>query len=288
MIGLLIDAGNTRLKWALVDLARMNFLQSGHLPTAEAASVERLAGEWQTGLARQPALAMFVSVADEAVNTALFSTLELLCPKRWVRFVAAAQVAGVANAYANPTQLGADRLAAAIGAWQRTHRAALVVNCGTATTIDLVAPLGEAGALANLQKKSFNAAWANRMAQFTELRRPENAAEACFAGGVILPGVALMKSALFRNTARLPDAAGQWVAIPDNTDDAIATGCLEAQSGAVRGMRERLPAGAPVVLSGGAASLLRPLLAGSDIDLIEAPELVLEGLAVAILRRFPQ
>lgn len=285
MIGLLIDAGNTRLKWALVDTGDMRFLQSGHFPTAEVGLPARLA-RLQQDFSARPLVAMFVSVAADPVNAVLVERLQALCPDRWSRFEASGQVAGLVNAYACPQQLGADRLAAAIGAWERVRGDALVVNCGTATTIDLVVR-GSGMVPENLQKKSSDAAL-GRCPAGAAWNDPAGEVTARFAGGVILPGLSLMKAALFRNTARLPDAAGQWVSVPDNTDDAIATGCLEAQVGAVLGMRERLPTAAPVVLSGGAAPALRPLLLARQVSLIEAPELVLEGLAVAILHRFPQ
>jgi type III pantothenate kinase len=95
-----------------------------------------------------------------------------------------------------------------------------------------------------------------------------------------------MKSALRRNTARLPEAAGRVVAVPDNTDDAIETGCLLAQVGAVEAMWRQFSEPVPVLLAGGAADHLRNALQARGIVVIDAPELVLEGLAVAILHRF--
>ena len=226
--------------------------------------------------------AIYVSVAGDAVNHHLAQTLSKLVGDAWQRFVSVPAVCGLRNDYANPGQLGADRLAAALGAWQRGQSDCLVVNCGTATTIDVVRrgddmltrlPLSPSqAARPDLQKKLGNATLE---------------AQAHFVGGVILPGLSLMKSSLFRNTARLPDAAGKVVPIPDNTDDAIETGCLLAQLGAIEAMRRNLPAKAPLVLSGGAAKNLQPYLLDCGFTVVDAPELVLEGLAVAILHRFP-
>jgi type III pantothenate kinase len=266
---LLIDAGNTRVKWACIETDAGEVLSRGHLLTTEA-SAERLTEAW---CATNAAGAMFVSVASDALNDAISCALETQVPGRFSRFRSMAQVAGLHNAYASPEQLGADRLAAALGAWTRVKGDCLVVNCGTATTIDVVRPIKVAdGASAvavrdavDLQKKS---------------------ADATFVGGVILPGLTLMKSALFRNTARLPDADGHFAAIPDNTDDAIETGCRLAQVGAIEAMRGQLPDKAPIVLAGGAAGALHPLLMARGMTIIDAPELVLEGLGVAILHRF--
>ena len=54
-----------------------------------------------------------------------------------------------------------------------------------------------------------------------------------FLGGMILPGLDLMRRALARDTAGLAYADGQYAAQPRCTDDAIVTGCIEAQAGAI-------------------------------------------------------
>ena len=278
---LLIDAGNTRVKWARVDTSSGEFLSRGHLLTAEAADAERLAKEWRapSGTAEAES-AMFVSVASEALNAAISSALEMLPLSSTSRFRSVVQVADLYNAYAKPEQLGADRLAAALGAWSRVSGDCLVVNCGTATTIDVVRGNNATGSSGLADQEFLD------LPHRDFLRSQKKSANATFVGGVILPGLSLMKSSLFRNTARLPDAAGHFAAIPDNTDDAIETGCRLAQVGAVAAMRCQLPDTAPVVLSGGAAGALHPLLLARGMLVVEAPDLVLEGLGVAILHRF--
>ena len=67
---------------------------------------------------------------------------------------------GVRNGYAKPAQLGSDRWAALIAAWHLVQRKCLVVDSGTATTIDTLSGQGE------------------------------------FVGGLILPGVELMQRSL--------------------------------------------------------------------------------------------
>lgn len=278
MPDLLIDAGNTRIKWGLSD-ASGRIVGRGALPTSEAAALENTLRQTGAAIAR----AIFVSVADDAVNQTLAKSLSRLAGEHWSRFVSAPQVAELRNDYAQPAQLGADRLAAALGAWRRVQRDCLVVNCGTATTIDLVERLAPASAALPSQGEG------QQLPDGDSLRSQNNSAAAPparFAGGVILPGLSLMKSALRRNTARLPEAAGRVVAVPDNTDDAIETGCLLAQVGAVEAMWRQFPGPLPVLLAGGAAGHLRSALQTRGMSVIEAPELVLEGLAVAILQRF--
>ena len=99
-----------------------------------------------------------------------------------------------------------------------------------------------------------------------------------FRGGLILPGLDLMRRALARDTAALPLASGEHEAYPRNTDDAIISGCLEAQLGAIERAFMRI-AGAPdslCLLSGGAAQMLAPQL---NIPHRLIDNLVLEGLA---------
>jgi type III pantothenate kinase len=124
--------------------------------------------------------------------------------------------------------------------------ACLVVGAGTATTIDVIT------------------------------------ADGVFQGGCILPGLEMMQRALAKGTAALPLAAGHFETVPRNTADAIFSGCLNAQLGAIERMRRQLPANAPVLLAGGAGGFLRDEIAGPFEEL---PHLVLEGLlCVASLR----
>ena len=98
-----------------------------------------------------------------------------------------------------------------------------------------------------------------------------------FQGGVILPGLDLMRLSLARDTAQLPFSDGRFERTPRRTADAIQTGCLHAQLGAIERMF-RLVAGEPgslCLLNGGAAAALAPLL---ECPLREVDNLVLEGL----------
>jgi type III pantothenate kinase len=150
---------------------------------------------------------------------------------------------GVTNGYAEPTQLGADRWAALIGTRSLHAGPALVVVAGTATTVDALDADGR------------------------------------FRGGLILPGLDLMRTALARNTAGLPEARGQYRTPPTNTEDAIVSGALHATLGAIERMaRRRTGADFCVVLSGGAAGAIAPHL---DLPFRHIEYLVLEGLARA-------
>ncbi|MBL8517150.1 MAG: type III pantothenate kinase [Betaproteobacteria bacterium] len=152
---------------------------------------------------------------------------------------------GVVNGYREPAQLGTDRWAALIAARAASDGACLVVVAGTATTVDMLHPDGR------------------------------------FLGGVIVPGLALMRQSLSRGTAQLPDEEGAVTDFPASTPEAIANGALKATLGAIDRMRATLAqaSGAPprVLISGGAAPALLP-----HLDTTKAFEwrehLVLEGL----------
>src|SRR5450830_414519 len=216
---LLIDAGNTRIKWALVsaDSAAGAWLASGAVAHAQ---LESLQAAW-AGLDISQVL------LSNVAGSAIAARLQAMLPVQAQLFASLPQLAGIVNAYRDPSQLGCDRFAAAIAG----HRLApgvpvIVVNCGTATTIDAVT------------------------------------ADGVFLGGMILPGLGLMASALARNTAQLPQIA-QDGKLPegfaDNTDDAILSGILAAQSGAIEHACAAHQA-EECIISGGAAPYIAPML----------------------------
>jgi type III pantothenate kinase len=162
---------------------------------------------------------------------------------RWsapaIHVAAPASACGVTNTYEPPERLGADRWAALVGARALERGACLVVDAGTATTADILG------------------------------------ADGTFRGGVILPGVDLMKRALAQHAAQLPLAQGSVVAEPRRTVDAIETGCLLAQAGAIERLYAGMEAGARCLVSGGnAAGIARAL----RIEARVVDNLVLEGL----------
>ncbi|RJG15437.1 type III pantothenate kinase [Massilia cavernae] len=218
---LLIDAGNTRIKWAVAeDSAPVGqWIASGAVTHAE---MNHLPASWQGFPVTR---ALVSNVAGQRLRDQLQLMLPAPVDLRW--FASLPQLDGLRNAYRNPSQLGCDRFAAALGARALAPGQPLVVaTCGTATTIDAVS------------------------------------ADGVFIGGMILPGLGLMAAALARNTAQLPqvDAGGRLPPVfADNTDDAILSGCLSAQAGAIE-RAVRLHDGALCLLSGGAAPHIAPAL----------------------------
>ena len=101
-------------------------------------------------------------------------------------------------------------------------------------------------------------------------------AEGRFLGGDILPGIGLMLRSLAHGTAGLPFAEGHYTSLPRCTDDAIVSGVIEAQAGAIERVHARLAAaGGNCLMSGGYAEQIAPHLV---IPYRLAPNLPLEGL----------
>jgi len=189
----------------------------------------------------QAARAVACNVAgNQAAASIQAISQELGLPLAWVQ--AQAEQCGVKNAYDNPRQLGADRWAALVGARHLHQGAGLVANAGTATTVDVLD------------------------------------ADGVFQGGLILPGLNLMRSSLAGNTAQLPLVEGEFSELPRNTVAAIVSGSLHATAGAIERMFAHLrdQPDAVCLLSGGAAEVLAPCL---NIPLRRVEFLVLEGLA---------
>lgn len=157
---------------------------------------------------------------------------------------------GLKIRYRNPAEVGADRVANAIAARHRKPASPLiVVDSGTATTLDVINASGE------------------------------------YLGGAIMPGVATSASVLSTRTARLPsvEIGRPSAALGRTTVESIQSGIFHSQVGAIRELCGRLSKEAfgdekPWIIgTGGFARMLDA--AGLFNEVV--PELVLEGLALA-------
>jgi type III pantothenate kinase len=235
---LVIDAGNSRIKWGVAD--GNGWLRRAWLATADAA-------DFGGALKELPAPAHIVvsNVAGGRVRDALSRALaRYSVAPLWAS--GCDEQCGVSSGYADPAQLGSDRWAGLIGAWKlygHAGRACVVVNAGTTMTVDALS------------------------------------SEGVFLGGVIVPGLDLMRASLDSGTAQLKLQQGAFYYFPDNTADAIMSGAINALAGAIdrmRGYMEETGQGGPlIVLSGGAAALIQPRL-NTAVELVD--NLVLEGL----------
>jgi len=241
---LLVDVGNTRVKWAT--------LAGGRLTTQQAAAYAAWStDDWHRALfaGSRVERVLAVTVAGADTQRALLAAAAHAGIVQ-VDFVAAsAAQSGVRNAYPQPHLLGADRWVAAIGAYHLARGACCVVDIGTAATIDAVTADGQ------------------------------------HLGGFIVPGPALMISALHVRTSNLAahtaaSLAGTPELFADNTRDAIERGCRVALAALVdRACAEmtRHNGVVPrVICTGGGADWVLPyVLTASEL----IPDLVLRGLA---------
>lgn len=168
---------------------------------------------------------------------------------------------GLANDASPPESVGRDRLYAARGAFERLGASAIVVDVGSALTVDLML-----------------------------VDREDGRARPRFAGGAIAPGPALLARALHEHTARLPlvEVRPGVAALGRSTAAAIESGVFHGLRGAAAELVQRLASQAPgaaleLVVTGGAARwLLEPELFQGRAPLHE-PDLVHLGLAHAAL-----
>ena len=160
---------------------------------------------------------------------------------------------GLRVAYAEPARLGVDRWLALLAALGRGADAAVIVDVGTAATFDVLAPAGR------------------------------------HLGGLILPGLTMMRDSLFAGT-QIPQGEPEPAALPWATDTgaAVATGSLHALAALAERLHQRLwdrwsetagarPAPPPALLvTGGDGPRISPLIS-RPLELV--PDLVLRGLA---------
>ena len=248
MTTLLVDIGNSRIKWA-------RLASDGRMSRQRASSY----ADWSTQDFQRTLFArgkrvdrvVAVSVAPASIERAIADAargLHIPAPEL-VR--SARSLGGVTTRYAEPWRLGADRLVAAIGAYALSGaRACCVVDVGTATTLDLVDARG------------------------------------IHLGGAIVPGPELMVGSLLSDTHGIKRrAAGarreRRTLFARNTRSAIESGADYAVAAtidrAVLEAREELGSPPIVFLTGGAAARVAPLLRTRAVRTV--PDLVLRGLA---------
>lgn len=219
---LLVDAGNTRVKFGWIDPAgRRREPAALALHHGALASLPR----WLAALPRQPRLALGVNVAGTAVAEAIAAQLdERGCIVEWVS--SHGEALGVRNGYRDPGQLGPDRWVSLL-ALARLGATAASTPASASTPTSAPASADHArngdGARPPLILASFGTATT------IDTLGPD----LVFRGGLIFPGPALMRSSLARGTANLPEADGDTAPYPVHTHQAISTGIAAAQAGAV-------------------------------------------------------
>jgi type III pantothenate kinase len=248
---LLVDIGNTRIKWARLHGTRLGRSSAAaHSKWSSATYSRRLFGR-----SAPPTHLWVTSVADPGVNRALAAAARAAGVA--ATFVAVPRSGGgVKVGYLEPWRLGSDRFVAAVGAHELFPGIPVcVVGLGTAMTIDLLAGDGR------------------------------------HCGGVIIPAPALMVDTLLRRTHGIQRRAQGGRAGTGTRLFARATraGLVQGARYAAAALIDRAVEEARalvgrkplVVLTGGQAAAVRPLLTSAWVAV---PDLVLRGLA-ALARR---
>ncbi|WP_210514425.1 type III pantothenate kinase [Hymenobacter terricola] len=233
---LALDIGNTAVKAGCFEGPALREMAAG-LTAAEVRNVVR---RWL------PQHVIVASVAEDAALQA--EELRELVPGEILTFKPAATAIPLRNAYATPHTLGADRLAAAVGAaGLRPGQPTLVVDAGTALKFDLVT------------------------------------ADGTYHGGSIGPGLGMRLRALHAFTGRLPllELPAADATIPlvgDSTTGSLLSGVVNGAVAEITGFiaqyQQRYP-GLEVLLTGGDAAFLAARLPNR---IFVVPELVLLGL----------
>lgn len=235
-MNLLIDMGNTRLKWAMTTAGKM---MTGSTLMNDQINRDNLFRLWK-GIYRPRRIAVSCVGANR-----LFELVQSVAHELWldvdiIPVKSQAQAFGVINAYQQPEKLGVDRWLALIAVWQKYQSQACIVDCGTAITVDLIDAYGK------------------------------------HQGGLISPGLMLMKKSLGQGTEALPYSEASHELGPANfTEAAIYSGTLIAALGLIEHVLAKQSKNMQLILTGGDAGLIAQQLGTASI--VE-PDLVLQGL----------
>ncbi len=240
---LLVDIGNSRIKWTTIQSKVM--ADSENFPRGKTGIKTALTKAWKhlEGIS-----SVFVSnVAGEKMAVQLTEWLE----KNWQitpTFVDSEKKRfGVINSYEQPQKLGVDRWLAIVAARQHAKNVTCVIDCGTAITIDIVTEKG------------------------------------IHQGGLILPGLSLIKQTLADNTHAPIDSVeeNEFTFLATNTHSAVQAGTLYAVTATLENLitdiQQNFNNQVRFLITGGDAEQLIELL---PQPLTHEPDLVLKGLAL--------
>ncbi|MDG2252874.1 MAG: type III pantothenate kinase [Methylophilaceae bacterium] len=210
---LLIDIGNTRIKWQhrdnenILDSYSMMVEDFMDIDFSDLQSVKKV-------LISNVNQAVVLDKIKESVSLFGCPIIEAKSETNHI----------LINDYEDSLSLGVDRWLTALGAWQKYKKPLLVINAGTAITIDLI--------------------------DLDSQEKPH------FKGGMILPGVAISLAILNDSTNLIDTEIGTTKYPSVNTTDAVTTGIFTSIQGAVNLVCRKLPATLPILLTGGDATLI--------------------------------
>jgi type III pantothenate kinase len=246
---LVVDVGNTTTRvglWRQGEVTLYTTAPAGdsvHLPEQVQEEILRLAG---AGTATRQDVQLEVALSSVVPSAEEIWRHWAAAHGHPIFIVRGDTPSPLVNRYRNPSQVGGDRIAAAVGAVGRLGAPVIVASLGTATFVDAVSSESE------------------------------------FLGGAICVGVQTGLAALAERTAGLPKvrADAPQSLIGSDTEDCLRAGAgygvAALVEGLARRMRQELGKQAPLALTGGHADLISPLL---NIEHQVLPALTLEGIA---------
>jgi len=249
---LLIDVGNTRLKWAIAPSKSDAF--SGFIDQGFSANDSLNQFSQFDQISKNQTIEKIIcsSVTSEDKTLTLKKHCQTIMPQAaWFQINGTSAIEHLGSQYDQAQQLGADRRAMVLGAQQMfPGKHIMVISTGTATTIDFITPTHH-------------------------------------LGGWIFPGMALMINSLNLNTAQLPnvstDGKSSSLKIGTNTNDGIYQGILASHIGAIKMAQEyvknqKMTLDLMIVTGGNAKKLIGYLKDSSSWTIHHDEQLVLKGL----------
>lgn len=254
---LVADIGNTQIVFGIFEGERLRShwrLSSERLLTPDELAWQLHGMFEQSGETARDIAGILIASVVPHLDEPLALACERICGKR-PAFVGSSEVkTGMAVDYKNPREVGADRIVNAIAARELYATPAIVLDCGTATTFDIISPQGH------------------------------------YAGGLILPGIEIALAALCQRAAKLPEVSIQrpQQLIGRDTVSSMQSGsywgAIESIAGVIRRLKaEPGYAQASVIATGGLAAQLL-----ADLPMIDhhRPHLTLDGLRLLAQRHF--
>jgi len=235
-----LDVGNSRIKWRLLVADDLAVASAGHVPGFE--ELQRVP-ELESAIT----MARMCSVRGGDVNKKLEAWVRGKHGVDLVQAKVSQSCGGVSNQYTDVRRLGIDRWLAMLAAYRRAGGACMIIDSGTAFTIDVIDGQG------------------------------------LHLGGYIIPGLRLMRSSLESNTAiRLSDNYSVYSqSLGHSTDEAVFNGTVTALLATIKQQSELLAreGSVEIYFAGGDAELLHGLVGLDRSEIVTS--LVFDGLDVA-------
>lgn len=256
---LLVDAGNSGIKWSLLDGGQLSKMQSCQYK--KHSSIDAYFGilEEQLKTSKVDGVVMVSVLGDDFIEVTKKYTHQ--ANLKFINVESITKLVSVKNAYTEPHKLGADRLVAMVAAYHSDqNKASIVIDSGTATTIDAVDSKGQ------------------------------------HLGGLILPGLDLCSQSLLEKTEQLASFNENYQSsepniFSTNTKQAIASGSLYGLAGAIENICVKIEEEIQLRVSPNAKNktIVRMLICGGSAEkllpylpakVIHCDNLVMHGLKI--------